>query len=104
AAVLQPRVIHQPLALPETEDHSTGLEEDDLVVGLHGPHPAQRFVEGARSRQVADPQGDQADALFHARMIARDALEGELGPPTSRPDARRSTHPLAAPRTAGRPG
>src|SRR5262249_46339284 len=50
---------------PQPEDHSAGLEEADFVVGLLGPAPAERFVEGARPGEVGDAERHQADPLVH---------------------------------------
>src|SRR5215472_15666458 len=50
---------------PQSEDHPSGLEEADLVIGLPGPAPAKRFVEGARTREIGHAERHQADPLFH---------------------------------------
>jgi PPOX class probable FMN-dependent enzyme len=55
---------------PEAQYHPTGLEEADLVVGLAGPAPPERFVEGARPRKICHAKGHKADSLFHRRSIA----------------------------------
>jgi hypothetical protein len=64
---------------PQPEDHSAGLEEADLVIGLPGPAPAERFVKGARTGQVGDAERHQADPLFHGRgssSVGSRALSG----------------------------
>jgi hypothetical protein len=55
---------------PEPENHSAGLKEADLVIGLMSARPAERLVEPAGTGKVPDAERDQADALFHARSIA----------------------------------
>ena len=57
---------------PETEDHSTCLEEAHFIVGLLSPGPAQCLIETPGSGQVGDTKGHQADALFHIASMARD--------------------------------
>jgi len=39
---------------PQSEDHPSGLEEANLVVGLLGPAPAERLVKGAGPRELGD--------------------------------------------------
>ena len=55
---------------PEAEDHSSGLEEADLVIGLVTPRPAERLVELAGAGKILDAERHQADALFHGHSIA----------------------------------
>src|SRR3984893_6197797 len=43
----------------KAKHHSSGLEETDLVVGLLGTAPAERFVEGAGAGQVVDSEGHE---------------------------------------------
>jgi hypothetical protein len=54
---------------PQSEDHSSGLEEADLVIGLLGARPAERLVERSSPAEVGDAQGDQTDALFHVAIM-----------------------------------
>jgi hypothetical protein len=55
---------------PEAEDHSSGLEEADLVIGLVTPRPAERLVELAGAGKILHAERHQADALFHGHSIA----------------------------------
>lgn len=56
---------------PQAKNHSAGLEEAHLVVGLLGTAPTERLVKRAGSREIVDTKGDKADALFHVEIIAK---------------------------------
>jgi hypothetical protein len=45
-------------SIPEREDHVSGLEKDDVVVGRGARLPAERFVEAPGATQVGDSQRD----------------------------------------------
>jgi len=60
-----------PERRPEAEDHSAGLKEGDLIVGLLGAPPAERLVEGSGARKILHAEGHQADPLFHWASISR---------------------------------
>ena len=60
-------VLGQPVTAPERDDHPAGLEEDDVVVGLGVRHPAERLVERTGTREVGDPERDEAEPLLHQR-------------------------------------
>src|SRR5262245_45317342 len=62
AGVLDTRVLGQAFPRPERDDHPTALEEDDVVGRSRARRPAERRVEAARALEVADAEGDEADA------------------------------------------
>src|SRR5437870_13467187 len=72
---------------PQTEDHSARLEEGDLVVGLLGAGPAERFIELASPLEVPHPERHETDALFHAPSMARQTVQPKafLTPPATSP-------------------
>lgn len=65
---------------PQAEDHSPGLKEADLVVGLLCVVPAERLIERTGSGKIGDAKRHNADALVHAEIIA-DAAGCPLVPP-----------------------
>src|SRR5262249_10206883 len=62
-------VVRQRLAAPEPEDHPAGGEEHDVGRGVVGRAPTERLVERTGPREVRDAEGDEADALLHARIL-----------------------------------
>ena len=55
---------------PQAEDHSAGLEERDLVVGLLGAAPPERLVKGPGAGEVPHSEGHETDPLFHRPSMA----------------------------------
>src|ERR1700730_16960648 len=53
-------VLGEPVAVPEGEHHPARLEEDDFELYRRGAPPAERFIEGACTLEVGDPEGDEA--------------------------------------------
>jgi hypothetical protein len=55
---------------PQSEDHSPGLKDVDLIVGLLRVVPAERLVKRTGSGKIGDAKRHEADALVHQEIIA----------------------------------
>jgi hypothetical protein len=69
AGILDGAVLRELRAIPEGEHHRAGLEEGDVAV-RRGALPAQAGVEVVRATEVRHAERDEADALFHAGIVA----------------------------------
>src|SRR5262245_30616132 len=58
ATILDAAVLGKSGAVPERDDHATGLEKDDIVAGLGARRPAERLVEAARPAQIRHAERD----------------------------------------------
>src|ERR1700674_5550229 len=63
---------------PQADDHSPGLVEGDLIVGLNRARPAERLVERARAGQILHAERHHRDALFDGLSMAS-AASGLIG-------------------------
>src|ERR1700724_3902834 len=55
---------------PQAEDHSPGLVEGDLIVGLNRARPAERLVERAGTGQILHAERHHRDALLDGLCMA----------------------------------
>src|SRR5581483_2034503 len=91
AVVLDSAVLRELGTIPQRDDEATGLEEDHAIVGSRVRLPAERLVERAGAGEVADAEGDQADALLHQTVPpANQARAVSSNGPSGEPIRRRS--------------